>query len=222
MIKNNQKEIILLKDLGYLFPTEKSSQKCRFALYKCHCGTEFRTQPRYIANGHTKSCGCYNRQRLSESKTKHGLAYHRIYKVWCDMVNRCNNNKCRSYKYYGGRGITVCERWLKVENFIEDMYPTFIEGLTIDRENNDKGYYKDNCRWVDRATQQQNTRRLQSNNKSGFRGVCFKKRANKWIAELRVNRKYVYIGSFTDLIDAAKAYDKYIIDNNLEHTKNFN
>lgn len=220
MIKNNQKEIILLKDLGYLFPTEKSSQKCRFALYKCHCGTEFRTQPRYIANGHTKSCGCYNRQRLSESKTKHGLAYHRIYKVWCDMVSRCNNNKCISYKYYGARGITVCERWLKVENFIEDMYPSFEDGLTLDRENNDLGYSPDNCRWVLRNIQSRNSRKLNRRNKSGYRGVHFT--GEKWKTQIVVNNKGIYLGIFTDIIDAAKAYDKYIIDNNLEHTKNFN
>ncbi len=220
MIKNNQKEIILLKDLGYLFPTEKSSQKCRFALYKCHCGTEFRTQPRYIANGHTKSCGCYNRQRLSESKTKHGLAYHRIYKVWCDMVSRCNNNKCISYKYYGARGITVCERWLKVENFIEDMYPSFEDGLTLDRENNDLGYSPDNCRWVLRNIQSRNSRKLNRRNKSGYRGVHFT--GEKWKTQIVVNNKGIYLGIFTDIIEAAKAYDKYVIDNNLEHTTNFN
>ena len=220
MIKNNQKEIILLKDLGMQYPNKTSSQKYRFALYKCHCGTEFRTQPRYIANGHTKSCGCNNRQRLSESKTKHGLAYHRIYKVWCDMVSRCNNKKCISYKYYGARGITVCERWLKVENFIDDMYPSFEEGLTLDRENNDLGYSPDICRWVLRNIQSRNSRKLNRRNKSGYRGVHFT--GEKWKTQIVVNNKGIYLGIFTDIVEAAKAYDKYVIDNNLEHTKNFN
>ena len=71
------------------------------------------------------------------NKIKHGLCGHRLYDTWKSMVHRCNNIKNVAYKYYGGRGIKVCNRWLDVRNFIEDMYPSYQEGLTLDRINVD-------------------------------------------------------------------------------------
>jgi len=93
---------------------------------------------------------------------------HPIYRRWCDMRNRCNNQNNRGYKYYGGRGIKVCERWEEsFWNFVEDMYPSYKEGLEIDRKNNDKGYSPDNCRWSDRKTQVRNRRGITNINAFG-------------------------------------------------------
>lgn len=136
------------------------------------------------------------------------------------MISRCLNNNDKSYVNYGGRGISVCDSWLSLENFISDMYPTFQEGLSIDRIDNNKGYFKDNCRWTDKMVQNRNTRKIRKNNKSGYRGVYFYKRDNIWAANIRVNNKAVYLGRFKTAFEGAKAYDKYIIDNNLEHTIN--
>ena len=80
------------------------------------------------------------------------------YQAWSNMIQRCTNPKRREYKYYGARGITVCERWRSFENFLADMGER-PEGLTLDRINNDGNYEPGNCRWVDWETQQSNRRR---------------------------------------------------------------
>ena len=208
-----RKELVLLKDLGMKYPKETSKEKKRYGLYKCHCGKEFETIISDVKSGKASSCGCL--------KNTHNLSNHRLYQTWSDMMQRCNNPKRKDYKNYGGRGISVCDRWLDIENFINDMYPSYQEGLSIDRNDNDKGYSKDNCRWATRDIQSRNTRVLRSRNKSGYRGVHWYKVSKKWISQIRVDSKKIYIGSFDTAIDGAVAYDKYIIDNNLEHTLNF-
>lgn len=220
MQNNQEKELVLIQELGLLFPTEKSKQRARYGLYRCYCGKEFKSQIAAIKNKATVSCGCYNSLKSAERCKIHGFKNHRLYPTWNGMIQRCNNIKNAAYKNYGGRGITICERWMNVANFIEDMYPIFKEGLSIDRIDNDKGYSKDNCRWADKRTQQQNTRRLQSNNTSGYRGVCWHKHNKKWTAFLKINYKNINLGSFETPLEAAKAYDQYVIDNNLEHTLN--
>ena len=150
----------------------------------------------------------------------HGLSGHILYAKWVNMMHRCYNKR---YFDWGGRGITVCDRWHSVANFIEDMYPSYINGLSLDRKDNDKGYSKDNCRWVEDVVQKRNTRKLKQQNMTGYRGVSIIERKNKTVfrAKIKVNNISIHLGYFTDKIDAAKAYDKYIIENNLEHTKNF-
>lgn len=137
------------------------------------------------------------------------------------MKARCTNPKNTNYKSYGGRGITVCDKWLDINNFIDDMYPSFVEGLTLDRKENDKGYSKDNCRWATKIVQSRNTRRIRSNNTSGYRGVSWCASKNKWVSQITVNFLVIFIGRFNTSLESALAYDKYIANNNLEHTKNF-
>lgn len=213
MLENNQKEIILLKDLGMLFPKETSKKKARYGLFKCFCGTEFETQFHGVKNKSISSCGC--------SRTTHNLTNHRLYTVWNNMIKRCNNKNHKGYKDYGGRGIIVCQEWHNVENFINDMYPSFVEGLTLDRENNDLGYNKDNCRWVNMNIQARNTRKIMSTNNSSYRGVSWHKQRQKWRVAISINNKSIHIGLFDNILDGALAYDNYITVNNLEHTKNF-
>lgn len=89
---------------------------------------------------------------------RHGMMGTKFHNTWRSMTTRCRGTAGEdSKKKYRDKGITVCERWLDFKNFYHDMYPTYIEGLTIDRIENDKGYHKENCRWAT-PTQQSNNR----------------------------------------------------------------
>ena len=211
-MQNNQKELILLKDLGMHYPNETSNKKYRYGIYRCHCSNEFKTDCRSVKRKRTKSCGC--------SRFTHNLTSHRLYNTWSNMIRRCNSINHERYMDYGARGITVCERWLNIANFIEDMYPTFKEGLTLDRENVNGSYEPSNCRWVTDNIQARNTQMLRRDNTSGYRGVHINKKDKKYITQIRVDKENIYLGYFKNKIDAAKAYNQYVIDNNLEHTLN--
>ena len=125
---------------------------------RCDCGKEITTRSTSLRNGHTKSCGCYQRDAVSAANTTHGQSRHELFSVWAGMMDRCYNTKSASYPNYGGRGITICKRWRIFDNFLADMSPRPV-GTSIDRINNDKGYMPSNCRWATAQEQQQNTRR---------------------------------------------------------------
>ena len=205
---------ILIKDLGLKYPTEKSRQRYRYGLYQCqYCGKEFEAMVYHIKMEHTKSCGCLHIKR----STKHGYYLHDLYSTWDNMCRRCNNPKHKEYKNYGARGIKVCDRWMDVGNFIEDMYPSWVEGLTLDRVDVNGNYEPDNCRWVTNEIQHRNTRDIQSNNTSGFRGVSWDKRRNKWVVSITVNNKQINLGRYQTALEGAKRYESYVRVNNLEH-----
>lgn len=89
---------------------------------------------------------------------KHGMRHTRVYNIWKHMTQRCRNIRHHRYEYYGGRGITVCQEWLEFANFYRDMGdPPF--KYSIDRINNNLGYYKENCRWASHQEQMSNTRK---------------------------------------------------------------
>ena len=220
-----KKNLVLLEDLGMIYPKENSKYKKRYGLYKCFCGNEFKAQMPDIKKGSTSSCGCYRRYKTAETNTNnkatHGLSNHRLYHVWSKMIDRCINKNNKRYKDYGGRGISVCEEWHDINNFLADMYPTFIEGLSIDRINTHGNYEPSNCRWATKGIQARNTRKIMTTNTSGCRGVHFCETLNKWVAQITINNNKKHLGCFNTILEAAKAYDKYVTDNNLEHTLNF-
>ena len=193
------------------YPTETSKQKATYGLFQCqYCEEEFETMVQSVKCGDTKSCGCFY--------IKHGLTYNKFYKTWKGMLQRCTNLEHRSYKNYGARGIAVCEEWQDVTNFVawaESTHPN-MEGYTLDRIDNDKGYSPENCTWSDKTTQAINQRRMK-NNKSGYVGVIWHIRNKKWGAYIRINKISKQIGSFKDKMDAVQARDNYIIENNLPH-----
>lgn len=156
----------------------------------------------------------------NHKKIKHGYRYHRLYKTWLGMMQRCYKVNNINYSKYGLKGVTVCNQWHNIENFINDMYLSYEEGLTIDRIDTTGNYEKDNCRWSNKTTQSRNRRIVQKNNTSGYKGVYLSK-SKTYISQIKVNSKKIYLGSFKSAIEAALVYDRYIIDNNLEHTKNF-
>ena len=120
------------------------------------------------------------------------------------MIERTSNPRNKAYKDYGGRGITVCERWLKFENFFADMGAR-PPGLTLDRRNNDGNYEPGNCRWATRHEQVVN-RRMFKTNKSGVRGV--RRHGRGWSARITWNGKQRHLGTFDDVGSASVAYEK--------------
>ena len=212
---------ILIEDLGMMFLTKDSKYKHRYGIYKCgFCGTKFKARTGNIKNKHIKSCGCYRKQRLTTSKKTHGLNQTRLYQIWGSIKRRVLNPKNNAYKDYGGRGITLCDEWLDVQNFYNWAMSNGYEenkGLSIDRIDNDGNYCPENCRWTTRIIQNRN-KRIQKNNTSGYRGVCYYnlKYEHKYKTQINVNNKKIYLGIFPTAFEAAIAYNDYIIENNLE------
>lgn len=101
------------------------------------------------------------------ANTVHGMRYTRIYSIWCEMKKRCYNKKHKDFKLYGGKGITVCNGWHAFKGFFSDMMWTYFEGASIERKDNEKGYFRENCKWIPFKDQARNT----SSNKLSFEMV---------------------------------------------------
>lgn len=127
--------------------------KCR-----CACGKEVLLREYQYRTGKTKSCGCLQASGVRGRMVTHGMTGTKIYRVWAGMMSRCYTKTTTRYKNYGGRGITVCERWHKFENFYADMGERPSDLHSINRLDNDKGYAPENCAWA--------TTKEQSGNKS--------------------------------------------------------
>ena len=116
----------------------------------CFCGSIARVQQSSLLNGYVRSCGCL--------KKTHGESKSRLYRIYRQMKYRCNNPTYPEYKYYGGRGITVCEEWEKdiISFLLWANTNGYAENLSIDRIDNDLGYSPDNCRWTTESLQCRN------------------------------------------------------------------
>lgn len=127
------------------------TQQGQHTLCRCSCGTVKLVRTNNLNAGVTKSCGCLK----CDTVRKHGMSRSRTYKCWENMWSRVSGWQPACAHRYVTRGITVCERWKKFENFLADMgeAPT---GLTLDRMDNDRGYSKANCRWATRKEQTAN------------------------------------------------------------------
>lgn len=134
----------------------------------------------------------------------HGLSRSPEYKCWLDMIQRCQNKKNRAYHNYGARGITVSEHWgSSFSNFIKDMGTRPSQKHSLDRIDNNKGYFKENCRWSLRSEQQRNQR--PRHNKK-YKGTYYVKKLKKYVARIWVDGRCIYIGSYSTEKDAGTAY----------------
>lgn len=128
----------------------------------CDCGTHVTVPGRSLRTGNTQSCGCLQRETVAALLTTHGEsrrgAWTPEFQAWAALRRRCLNPRYRGYKDYGGRGITVCDRWESFEAFLQDMGRRPSADHSVDRINNDGPYSPDNCRWATRSQQQLNKR----------------------------------------------------------------
>ena len=139
---------------------KKSTSGYRW-LCRCDCGCETIVTVGRLRSGNTKSCGCFHRDTVRENMTTHGATlykrYNPTYKSWQSMHLRCRYPSAAHYDCYGGRGITICKRWMSFENFLIDMGER-PPAHSLDRINNDGNYEPNNCRWATRSTQMKNRR----------------------------------------------------------------
>ena len=171
-----------MKDLrfqqfGRLLPIQSYSQKQlklkkrnrgRFWYCLCNCGKTALVETNNLTSGEVRSCGCLAKEHSISNlakarKTKepwifHGLSRTPEYKSWNHMLQRCNNKNHINYHNYGGRGIKVCDRWVKFKSFLEDMGFKPSPNHTIDRINSNSNYEPSNCRWATKSEQRQNRR----------------------------------------------------------------
>lgn len=157
LVKIGQRSGLLTVIGGEFWATiNRSASRSRHVMCRCDCGKANVVSSYYIKSRQTRSCGC----ATGGPPKIHGLCSHPLYGTWHNMVARCHYIKAANYKYYGGRGITVCDEWRSgPDAFIKwAMVHDWRADFQLDRINNEKGYSPNNCRFVDRKMNNRNTR----------------------------------------------------------------
>lgn len=153
--------------LTVISEAKKKNQKLASWLCKCDCGKEKTATSTNLIHGHTQSCGCLQKENLANSRRTHGNTNTPEYEAWQNMKSRCSENaKREDYKNYFLKGITVCERWMKFENFLSDMGKRPSKNHSLDRIENNGNYEPGNCRWA--------TPKQQASNKSNNKWFMYK------------------------------------------------
>jgi len=174
-----------------LLPPKSDSDRLLRVRCLCDCGNSVVVAASRVRSGVTTSCGCYNKDITSKTHLKHGFAnkpWSREYSAWVHLRQRCLNANNPRYHDYGGRGITVCDRWKdSFENFLEDMGECPKNKSSLDRIDNDGPYSPENCRWADDTEQANNSRHCKYET---FNGVT--KSTAQWIRDLGLVTGNVY------------------------------
>lgn len=210
----------MIEDLGMMYATKKSKRKERFGMFECPvCGKRFKTRTVLAKNGYIKSCGCVGLKSFIERNTKHGMHKTRLYSTWINMIGRCYHKSRGCYPDYGGRGISVCDEWRGNFIFFRDWAVNngYKEGLQIDRIDNGGNYCPENCRWVDKFMNAQNTR-IKKTNKSGYRGVHLA--FGKWSSDIISYGRRFHLGTFDTPEEAAVAFNDFVLKNGTSHVLN--
>lgn len=172
-------------------------------LAQCDCGAIHTKDTYDLRSGRSTRCRWCQQGHREIYKNYAGT---RIYRIWLNMRNRCNNPNSKDYRWYGARSIKVCKRWNLFENFRDDMGPLPTQLHTIDRINNDKGYEPSNCRWATMEEQRQNMRpKVSPLGKSGQRYITITKQKTYLVLA-----KYKYLGTFKTITEAINARDNYL------------
>lgn len=150
---------------------------------QCDCGRTARVVTHKLIMGHTRSCGCLQAQVTTERNLRHGRSKTPEHDTWLAMRQRCSNPKHRSFKHYGARGITVCQRWSSFEAFFADMGLRPSSRYTIERIDNEGPYSPSNCRWATRMEQGANSRR---NRRLTYRGETLT--LSEWARRFKIQR----------------------------------
>ena len=159
-------------------------------LCKCECGKEKVINSSCLLTKNTRSCGCLTKELIKKLFTIHGMSNTRFHIIWCQMKQRCFYKNAINYYLYGGRGITVCKRWLKFLNFRDDMYESYLKHVekygkkqtTIDRINNNGNYHIGNTKWSTIKTQQNNKR---NNHLLTYKGTTLT--VSQWANKLNIS-----------------------------------
>lgn len=205
---------------------DKNNNLIRMIKVKCFCGSVFYPRHGDVNQDKTKSCGCTKSEVIRMTHTVHGYSKDGkqtpLYSVWKAMKARCLNSKNKSYSDYGGRGISICSEWINnPKTFIDwALSNGYSQGLEIDRINNDGNYESSNCRWVNKNINTSNQRVIKKNNTTGYKGVRRTRNSNIFYATIGVENKRIYLGRFSSMLEAARAYDEYVLSHNLSHTIN--
>lgn len=162
--------------------------RCAVWLCKCDCGNTLLIDSSRLTSGNTKSCGCIKKELNKTRAIKHGYYNNRLYKIWYDMKRRCYNKNRKSYRYYGAKGIKICNEWLNdFSNFYNwAMNNGYNDTLTIERIDYNGNYCPKNCKWISLGEQAQNT--------SHNHFITFKNKTmtiTQWSKELGINRKTI-------------------------------
>lgn len=176
------------------------TSKSKKPLWKCvcDCGNIKIVDSCALASSNTVSCGCY----LKEQITKHGACKKSSYHSWRAMIRRCTKDTDKDYPRYGGKGVTVCPRWLEYANFVADMGEP-IGDETLDRIDTYGDYELTNCRWAGVKTQNRNVR-VRATSKTGVVGVSETKHGT-YMAKVTAGKKSFYSKCFKTVEEAAAA-----------------
>ena len=180
----------------------------------CDCGTERVVNGCSLKSNGSKSCGCLDVELFVKRSTTHGKRNTKLYTVWWSMIARC---KDKTNGDYGGRGISVCKEWLIAKVFLDWASGKWKEGLQIDRIDNDKGYFPENCRFVSPGINVTNQRKRKTNT-SGYTGVeVLPAGVLRYRSRITYNKAVITLGCFKTLSQAVRERNRYIKNNGLPH-----